>query len=109
MLATSYIKIGIILHILFSALMITNMGIIPPDLDDVENGEEGDASSFSNKINSRFWSTRHGKVYALFLIGLVIFIIFKNTILTMIFKIGKYAYNIIFSTSVDEDIFADST
>ena len=68
------------MHIIFSALMITNTGIIPSSsIVELEEGE--DINSLSYKFRVRFWSKPHGTVYAFFLIGLVIFIVFKNTIL----------------------------
>jgi len=80
MLATSYIKIGIILHIVFSALMVTNTGIIP-STNPVALKEGESETDFSYKFRERFWSKPHGTIYALFLIGLLIFVVFKNTIM----------------------------
>lgn len=88
--------------------MITNSDIIPSThIEEVEEGD--DVNSFSHKLNVRFWSKPHGTIYALFLIGLLVFVVFKNTILLLAYELGKYAYNIMFDTAVNEDIFADST
>lgn len=106
MMATQYIKVGIILHIVFSALMVTQTGIIPPEHNEEEDQDD---DSFSHNLKLRFWSTPHGTIYALFLIGLLIFIIFKNTILYFVYELTKYIYHMILNTEVDEDIFADST
>lgn len=91
MLATSYIKVGIILHIVCSAMMVTNTNIIPSSNSvDLKEGETED--DFSYKFRERFWSKPHGTIYALFLIGLVIFIFFKNTIMLILVTIYKKFY-----------------
>lgn len=103
MLATSYIKVGIILHIVCSALMVTNTDIIPGIKIEPKEGETEDDLSY--KFRVRFWSKPHGTIYALFLIGLIIFVFFKNTIMLMIYSIFDYFK----SKSTEKDIFADST
>lgn len=104
MLATSYIKIGIILHIIFSAMMVTNTEIIP-STNPVALKEGESEGDFSFKFRERFWSKPHGTIYALFLIGLLIFVVLKNTIMQVVYSV----YKCLFKKDQDEDIFADST
>lgn len=91
MLATSYIKVGIFLHIAFGAIMVTNSDIIPShDLQVPKEGE--DYNSWSFFMRERFWSKSHGTIYAIFCISLVIFLVLKNTILKAFYELAKCLY-----------------
>ena len=91
MLATNYIKVGIFLHVAFGAIMVTNSDIIPADDLQVPKEDE-DYNSWSFIMRERFWSKSHGTIYAIFCISLVILLVFKNTILKVLFEILKYLY-----------------
>jgi hypothetical protein len=98
MLAIQYIKIGIFLHIIFGGIMVTNSNIIPASEEQYEAEEGEDTSTYSYALKVRFWNKPHGTIYFLFFIGLVIFIVFKNTILSLGVKAGQYIYSKIMKT-----------
>ena len=108
MLATSYIKVGIFLHIAFGAIMVTNSDIIPSHDLQVPKEDE-DYNSWSFFMRERFWSKSHGTIYAIFCISLVFFLVLKNTILKMLYELAKCLYQKYFNLDQVENIFADST
>lgn len=85
---TQYIKVGVFFHIIIGGIMVTNNDIIPSqiDYDEMSSSAEAGANEAydeSLQLAERFMQTEQGVLYLTFFLMLVVFLIFKNTVLAL--------------------------
>jgi hypothetical protein len=105
MYSTRFIKSGLMLHVVMGGFMVTNSEIIPSkeELDITAQGELPTSDDFDfTELYTRFLTKNHGLYYFIFIVFIISFLIFKNTLFALLISIAKKLYKVIVKPKDEE-------